>query len=128
MEKHELKEYLEEYMYDYQYLKAKINEIEKYDKMIGKNITSSSFSDNKEYEEQKMSKLMDKKREIESTIDLLKQPYRTVMYLKYICFSTFDQIADKLSYSTKRIYQLRGEGLEQLSSILTDNEQNDNHN
>ncbi len=128
MEKHELKEYLEEYMYDYQYLKAKINEIEKYDKMIGKNITSSSFSDNKEYEEQKMSKLMDKKREIESTIDLLKQPYRTVMYLKYICFSTFDQIADKLSYSTKRIYQLHGEGLEQLSSILTDNEQNDNHN
>ena len=40
------------------------------------------------------------------------QPYRVIFYLKYISLLTFDQIADKLNYSTKRIYQLHNEGLD----------------
>lgn len=118
MDRTTLKAQLDEYIFDYQYLKAKISELERYDKLIINSTSKTPLEENKRYEEEKMLKFMEKKRNIESTIDLLEQPYKTIMYLKYICFSTFDQIADKMNYSTKRIYQLHSLALDKLVAKL----------
>lgn len=103
----ELKELLESYRYDSQYINAKTKEIESFN-----NFSSSKQIDSiKEIEIKTLSKLLDKKIFIEDLIQRLKQPYKTLFYMKYIRFLSFDQIADKLNYSTKRIYQLHKEGM-----------------
>ena len=45
-------------------------------------------------------------REIESTINTLSQPSKTILLSKYVLGLTFDEIANDLFYSSKRIYQL----------------------
>ena len=59
-----------------------------------------------------------KKKRIDQLIERLNQPYRIIMYLKYITFLTFDQIADQMNYSTKRIYQLHSEGVNKLQELI----------
>lgn len=45
-------------------------------------------------------------REIELTINTLSQPSKTILLSKYVLGLTFDEIANDLFYSSKRIYQL----------------------
>ena len=78
MDRTTLKAQLDEYIFDYQYLKAKISELERYDKLIINSTSKTPLEENKRYEEEKMLKFMEKKRNIESTIDLLEQPYKTI--------------------------------------------------
>ena len=68
-------------------------------------------------------KIFKKKNYIEHIIQRLSQPYKTIMFMKYISFMSFDQIADKMHYSTKRIYQLHSEGLAQMTSLSEKEEQ-----
>ena len=121
MEIGELKELLESYKFDSQYIKAKTKEIESFN-CIAK--STSRLDSIKEIEEKTLSKLLDKKVFIEDLIQKLKQPYKTLFYMKYISFLTFDQIADRLNYSTKRIYQLHKEGMDDLLLKVSDIEQN----
>lgn len=120
MTKEELKTLLEDYWYDNQYLKEKAKEVESMNKLILCGKASDFVLNTKKYEESEMSKIIDKKKRIEHLFEKLNQPYRTIMYMKYITFLTFDQIADRMNYSTKRIYQLHSEGLSLiLKSINT---------
>lgn len=111
MLKDELKKILEEYKYDYQYLKEKSKEVEEINSLIrsGKNYEYVIVS--QKYEEKELSELVEKKKYVESLLKNLGQPYRTIMYMKYISFLTFDEIAYRMNYSTKRIYQLHSEGI-----------------
>lgn len=111
MLKDELKKILEEYKYDYQYLKEKSKEVEEINSLIrsGKNYEYVIVS--QKYEEKELSELVEKKKYVESLLKNLGQPYRTIMYMKYITFLTFDEIAYRMNYSTKRIYQLHSEGI-----------------
>ncbi len=118
MNKEKLKNMLEEYWYDNQYLKEKAKEINNMESLLHTNKNSEFFTATKEYEESQMLKIVEKKKYIESLIQDLSQPFRTIMYMKYISFLTFDQIAGKMNYSTKRIYQLHSEGLNKLLSII----------
>ena len=65
--------------------------------------------------------IIEKKKNIESLIQSLSQPYKTIMYMKYVSFMTFDEIASKMNYSTKRIYQLHSEGFSRLLDIVSSN-------
>lgn len=132
MTKEQLKNFLEDYWYDNHYLNEKVKELEKIkvqnEKLNHlktyfneKNSSSSLLVINEEQEEQRMKNIVNKKQMIENLIESLSQPYRTIMYFKYICFLTFDQIADKMNYSTKRIYQLHNEGLTNLLKYINSN-------
>lgn len=118
MKREELKKILEEYWYDNQYLNEKAKEINKMEKILNNEKDSKFLLNTKQYEEDQMLKIIEKKKYIESLIQNLSQPYRTIMYMKYISFLTFDQIAGKMNYSTKRIYQLHSEGLTNLLTII----------
>lgn len=118
MLKNELKTLLEDYWYDNQYLKEKAKEVEAMNNLIRSGKGSDFIVSTKQYEESEMSKVIEKKKYIEGLFQNLNQPYRTIMYMKYITFLTFDQIADRMNYSTKRIYQLHSEGLTLLLNSI----------
>ena len=65
-----------------------------------------------------ISKIVKKKKYIETLFQKLIQPYQILMYLRYISFLTFDEIADRMNYSTKRIYQLHTEALNKLLDVI----------
>lgn len=44
------------------------------------------------------------------------------MYMKYITFLTFDQIAVRMNYSTKRIYQLHSEAISILLKLINESD------
>lgn len=122
--KEQLKSVLEAYWFDNQYLKEKTKEINSVSNLLSNTGTDQVFSDSIEYEKQQMRNILNKKRYIESLIQNLGQPYKTIIYMKYVAFLTFDQIAGRMNYSTKRIYQLHNEALNKL--LLTINENGTN--
>lgn len=121
MSREELKELFESYWYDNQYLNEKFKEVELFNKLTLNQSDQSFFIDTKENEKMEIMKILKKKKHIETLIQNLSQPYRTILYMKYISFFTFDQIADKIHYSTKRIYQLHSDALKQLTIITAEN-------
>lgn len=123
----ELKALLEGYWYDCQYLDEKIKELEKiknqYNKVNAPDENNNN-STNCNFLIQNVISLIKpiekKKLYLEKTVQKLPQPYKNVIYFKYIRNLTNDQIADKLNYSINRIYQLHKEGLYKLQIIITD--------
>ena len=51
---------------------------------------------------------------IENLIENVSQPYRNVLHYKYIVGLSVEQIADKMNYSTQRIYQLHEIGINEI--------------
>ena len=51
---------------------------------------------------------------IEEFINIIDQPYKSVIYSRYIALNTFDEIAHEMSFSVQRIYQFHKKGLEIL--------------
>lgn len=122
MTKEELKTLLEEIWYDEKYLKEKAKEIENVSILLKKSERYDMLKNSCEYEKSQMKKILEKKHNVEEMIEKLGQPYRTIFYMKYICFLTFDQIADRINYSTKRIYQLHSEGFANLLKIMNESD------
>lgn len=124
MTKEELKSLFEDYWYDNQYLKEKSKEIMTTNNYLANTDAKNFFDDSINYEKQQIALILHKKQHIESLIQTLNQPYKTLMYLKYITFLTFDQIADRMSYSTKRIYQLHNEAINKILDNLNKKDPN----
>lgn len=121
---------LESYKFDYQYFLEKSDDLKALKKKIENlfvqlNDMRIKKQDTKEIneklqiiikqqdvEQKKLLKLLSKKQKIEKRIEKLTQPYRNVFFLRYIRGNSFDEIAAKMNYSTKRIYQLHKEGLD----------------
>lgn len=122
MTKEQLKTLLEDYWFDNQYLKEKSKEMDSITKMLTNSGTSKILSDSIQYEEEQIKLIINKKRYIESLIQRLRQPYKTVIYMKYVVFLTFDQIASRMNYSTKRIYQLHNEAITNLLENINQND------
>lgn len=131
MDKKMMIEELESYKYDYEYFFERFNNAKKLDEVISqldsriKEIYRMGFASdsklNKQLlnikeeqieEERVLLAMLSKKRKIERMIDSIGQPYRSVLLYKYISLYTFDEIALKMHYSTKRIYQLHKKGIE----------------
>ena len=121
----EMKSMLDEYWYDCQYLDEKMKELEKIKKQESQ-VNGHNQIDNTKSEcnflIQNIISLIkpieDKKLKLEKTIQNLTQPYKNVIYFKYIRNFNYDQIADKLNYSINRIYQLHKLGLSKLLDIM----------
>lgn len=62
-------------------------------------------------DEEQFIAAVEKKQQIHNQINSIEQPYRNILYFRYVCDKTFDQIAFKMNYSTKRIYQLHKEAI-----------------
>lgn len=62
--------------------------------------------------EKRVIKALEKRQLMLSRIDKMNQPFKNVLYFRYVCMKTFDEIALKMNYSTKRIYQLHQKALE----------------
>jgi len=136
MDKEKLKEILEEYWFDNQYLKEKSDELERmrnqtyvildrYNELHDKHMDTrgletqlSAIINAHVDEEQRLINLLKKKRFIEDLIQTLPQPYKTLFYFKYIVFLNFDEVSKKMNFSSKRLYQLHNEGLEKLLEFL----------
>lgn len=128
--KSELINKLESYIYDYQYFLEKSKDVDNIKKEIDtlmsrrndmklKNMCTDELDrrmdfliENQTKEEKNMSKLIIQKEEIEIRVEDMPQPYKNILFLKYIKGNSFDEIAKKMHYSTKRIYQLHKEGVE----------------
>ena len=120
---------LENYKYDFQYYQEKSREIDRLKKEIQKsyerlmemmnnkiditdlNCKLQQIIDKQSEEENFLLSILNKKQTIEKRIDSLEQPYKNILFMKYINLNTFDEIALKMNYSTKRIYQLHKKGL-----------------
>lgn len=120
---------LENYKYDFQYYLEKSKEIDKlkneiqksYERlqdMMAKKLDTGDLTkqlqliiDKQSKEEDFLLSILSKKQEIERRISSLDQPYKNIFFMKYINLNTFDEIALKMNYSTKRIYQLHKKGL-----------------
>ena len=120
---------LENYKYDYQYLQERIKSMEVLrkelltlkaeinDMRIKKNDTYylelklNTINDRLKKEEEYLTLIIEKKNLIENRIELMPQPAKTILYFKYIKDYSFDIVAEKMSYSSKRIYQLHKEAL-----------------
>jgi len=117
MKKSGIKTLLEELEFDNKYLNRKLKEIDKIKRQIREIPSDKEARPLKEIvanETKRLKKFIAKKEKVEDLIESLCQPYRTLMYLRYMNFLTFDQVAREMNYSTKRIYQLHNEGLDLL--------------
>ena len=122
-EHHLIKE-LKNFCYDTQYLKEMKTLIEQEDFGINKIYSSlqqmkilkietdeldlklKNVIDKLFQEETNILTALENKQKIHRQINSIEPPFRNVLYFRYICNNTFSEIAFKMNYSTKRIYQL----------------------
>ena len=69
-------------------------------------------------EENILCREIQKIKELEVAINNLNQPSKTILLSRYILDFTFDEIAKDLFYSTKRIYQLHSQAVQELKEIF----------
>lgn len=120
MDKEELKKNLEHFKFDYKYLREKMQEVSHLTKTINEDKNLAFMFPTIKYEQGQVSEILEKKKTLEQLIQKLRQPFQTVLYFKYISFLSFYDIAEKLEYSTKRVYQLHSEGLDELLKIVNE--------
>lgn len=140
MNREKAKALLESFVYDNYYYKEKLEEVEsfkvdtenslkriqslKQDNASMHNLeqyTSNIFE--KQIQEEKIIlEILNKKQKIEKCIEKMEQPLRTILYLHYIRFLSFDKIGQRLYYSTKRIYQLHASAIDAFVDVYN------NHN
>ena len=65
-----------------------------------------------------IGRLTDLWREIEQTINQAAEPYRTLLYERYINGKTFEQIAVLLNYSYRQATRIHGNALNIVKDVL----------
>ena len=122
---------LADYKYESEYFLERYKNVQEFNSIINKmndranilsngNVSVYAISEGnlkklqaQQYEEENLLlDLIRKKQIIEERIDGLDQPYKNVLLYRYISLYSFGEIAKKMNYSTKRIYQLHQEGVE----------------
>ncbi len=112
----ELKVILENCRFNRQYISAKKRDLDTVSHFLQNNGYDNIFNQKQKQIEDVLQEMMG----IEEAIQFLKQPYKTVIYMRYIDNFTMEQIADKLNYSCPRIYQLHSTGLKNLLDIVNE--------
>ena len=131
MTKEEIKNILESYKFDNQLLIEKNNELFKLNEQHFKKfeiLKPINSKENKDFYEQaiakykkqsliienEIEKILNKRKLIEGFIEDIDQPYKNVLYFRYIqCLST-EETALRMNYSPQRIYQLHDQGIKLL--------------
>ena len=65
-----------------------------------------------------VAKLCQLETEIACTIDRMQEPYRTLLYERYINGKTFEQIAVALNYSYRQATRIHGNALNLVKDVL----------
>lgn len=65
-----------------------------------------------------VAKLCHLETEIACTIDRMQEPYRTLLYERYINGKTFEQIAVALNYSYRQATRIHGNALNLVKDVL----------
>lgn len=120
---------LQNLCHDYQYLKEMIDNIETQNLGVQKiysslkemkrlkldigtlDIKLEKFLEKLIEEEEYLIETIEQRQKIQQRIQHIEQPHRNILFFRYICGKTFEEIAGKMNYSTKRIYQLHKESL-----------------
>lgn len=123
MKKNELKTILKTYQYNKDYIYESSNNIkierEYTDKYLKNLPINYQIDDNistliEKHKNNKKSviNIINNNKYIEDIINSLEQPYKNVLFYKYINNLSFGEIALKMNYSTPRIYQLHNKALD----------------
>lgn len=105
---------LQSYKYDDIKQALKTKQTKKERKELYEQLKESIEKETKE--EQILSEIQQKNQEITQRIDSLPEPYKSILFLKYICVKTIEEISTAINYSNKQIYQLHKEGLNLYAS------------
>ncbi len=109
------KEILEAYRLDKQYLEELSNDTLK---MREKNLnTKIGFNEVCNNMGEMVSKLSNRISKIENVINSVSQPYKNVLYYKYVKNLSHTKIAMKMDYSLQRIFQLQKEAINKFAII-----------
>lgn len=65
-----------------------------------------------------LKNMREEQNEFARYLDAIEQPYKGIIYEKYVMLKNFDEIASAYNYSVQRIYQLHKKGLENLLEHL----------
>ena len=61
--------------------------------------------------------LVDLKREIMQVVKAVQNPeHQTLLELRYLCFKSWEDVAEELGYNVRHIYRLHDEAVEQIRS------------
>ena len=62
-----------------------------------------------------IDRLVDLKREIMQVIKAVQNPeHQTLLELRYLCFKSWEAVADELGYNVRHVYRLHDEAVEQM--------------
>jgi hypothetical protein len=66
-----------------------------------------------------VARLVALKREIVSVVNRVDNPsYQTLLSLRYLCFKTWEQMAEKMNYSIQHLHRIHGGALEAVETVL----------
>jgi DNA-directed RNA polymerase specialized sigma subunit len=131
MDKDNLKSLLESYKYESQFYNQKDAELNKAKeqklkdierlKEVNKGLNQkliddaiSKYTEEVIKSEKELSRLLIIMKQIEALVEVIEQPYRNVLYFKYINGLSIEEIAVKMNYSPQRIYQLHDIGIKKI--------------
>jgi DNA-directed RNA polymerase specialized sigma subunit len=67
----------------------------------------------------KIDQLIDTRRDIAHTIELVESDEeKTLLELRYMCFNTWEEIADKMKMSKARVFQINGKALQTVRELI----------
>lgn len=133
----EAKQELNEYREDIKYIEEKLDDTEEVKSNVEKVTTVLSFTKTSSSSEstdkfadaisrleelkidctEKMTKLLLKKFFIDDKIEMLKQPYRNILFYRYTRRKTWEEVATILGYTREYICELHGEALYLYSKL-----------
>lgn len=131
------KEELLEYREDIKYVMDKMDDaeevksnVEKVTAVLSFTKTNSSSESNDRFADaiskleelkidcsEKMQKLLLKKFAIDDKIESLEQPYKNILFYRYTRGMSWEDVANKLGYTIKWVYELHGDALYMYSKL-----------
>ncbi len=125
-----VKEELKKYMFDMQFYEEVVSEIKELQtKLLVATNRANTYGDiNNTIEiedirkqikakERALAKIEKSKTAVEETINAIDQPYKNVLYFRYVKQYKFNKIAMKMGYSLQRIFQLNKEAIEKYAKV-----------
>jgi predicted transcriptional regulator len=66
-----------------------------------------------------VDRLVELKREIMAVVNRVENSaYQTLLSLRYLCFKTWEQMAEEMNYSVQHLHRIHGTALEAVETIL----------
>ena len=67
--------------------------------------------------DKKLQELLLKKFVVENKIEMLDQPFKSILFIRYIRNNDFAEVARKIGYGERHIHRLHGEALQKYAEI-----------